>query len=164
MGRKQEVVVYDQSSKEAVHLSKDGFVHILMGKLEGTFHKVSLLTGMRECVAHECDDGGVVFFFFFFTAKDTSIYISCCFSPYYTLPIVQRAGVPHLTPPCLSEVVCNFTVWSPDVTDEHHSHIMLVVPHFLTVSNQTFAGSQVYVEIERRGGSIKAYCLDRKPV
>ncbi|KAM8892835.1 dual specificity protein phosphatase 8 isoform 1-T3 [Spinachia spinachia] len=45
LGRKQEVVVYDQSSKEAVHLSKDGFVHILMGKLEGTFHKVSLLTG-----------------------------------------------------------------------------------------------------------------------
>ncbi|XP_058502311.1 dual specificity protein phosphatase 8 isoform X1 [Solea solea] len=45
LGRKQEVVVYDQSSKEAVHLSKDGFVHILMGKLESTFHKVSLLTG-----------------------------------------------------------------------------------------------------------------------
>ncbi|KAG7244493.1 hypothetical protein INR49_030145, partial [Caranx melampygus] len=46
LGRKQEVVVYDQSSKEAGHLSKDGFVHILMGKLEGTFHKVSLLTGI----------------------------------------------------------------------------------------------------------------------
>ncbi|KAJ0069390.1 hypothetical protein NL108_004188, partial [Boleophthalmus pectinirostris] len=45
LGRKQEVVVYDQSSKEAGHLSKDGFVQILMGKLEGTFHKVSLLTG-----------------------------------------------------------------------------------------------------------------------
>ncbi|XP_067445363.1 dual specificity protein phosphatase 8 isoform X2 [Thunnus thynnus] len=45
LGRKQEVVVYDQSSKEVGHLSKDGFVHILMGKLEGTFHKVSLLTG-----------------------------------------------------------------------------------------------------------------------
>lgn len=45
MGRKQEVVVYDQNSKEAGHLSKDGFVHILMGKLESTFHKVSLLTG-----------------------------------------------------------------------------------------------------------------------
>ncbi|XP_041651160.1 dual specificity protein phosphatase 8a isoform X1 [Cheilinus undulatus] len=45
LGRKQEVVVYDQSSKEAGHLSKDGFMHILMGKLEGTFHKVSLLTG-----------------------------------------------------------------------------------------------------------------------
>uniref|UniRef100_A0A667X4Y7 Dual specificity protein phosphatase 8 n=1 Tax=Myripristis murdjan TaxID=586833 RepID=A0A667X4Y7_9TELE len=45
LGRKQEVVVYDQSSKEAGHLSKDGFVHILMGKLEGTFHRVSLLTG-----------------------------------------------------------------------------------------------------------------------
>lgn len=45
LGRKQEVVVYDQNSKEAGHLSKDGFVHILMGKLESTFHKVSLLTG-----------------------------------------------------------------------------------------------------------------------
>ncbi|XP_068595632.1 dual specificity protein phosphatase 8 [Brachionichthys hirsutus] len=45
LGRKQEVVVYDQSSKEAGHLSKDSFMHILMGKLEGTFHKVSLLTG-----------------------------------------------------------------------------------------------------------------------
>lgn len=50
LGRKQEVVVYDQSSKEAGHLSKDGFVHILMGKLEGTFHKVSLLTGMYALV------------------------------------------------------------------------------------------------------------------
>lgn len=49
LGKKQEVVVYDQSSKEAGHLSKDGFVHILMGKLEGTFHKVSLLTG-KTCV------------------------------------------------------------------------------------------------------------------
>ncbi|XP_075995233.1 dual specificity protein phosphatase 8 isoform X1 [Genypterus blacodes] len=45
LGRKQEVVVYDQSSKEAAHLPKDGFVHILMGKLECTFYKVSLLTG-----------------------------------------------------------------------------------------------------------------------
>ncbi|XP_014025529.1 dual specificity protein phosphatase 8 isoform X1 [Salmo salar] len=45
MGRKQEVVVYDQSSKEVGQLSKDGFVHILLGKLEGTFHRVSLLTG-----------------------------------------------------------------------------------------------------------------------
>lgn len=50
LGRKQEVVVYDQNSKEAGHLSKDGFVHILMGKLEGTFHKVSLLTGnLTQC-------------------------------------------------------------------------------------------------------------------
>ncbi|XP_013980094.1 dual specificity protein phosphatase 8 isoform X1 [Salmo salar] len=45
MGRKQEVVMYDQSSKEAGQLSKDCFVHILLGKLEGTFHRVSLLTG-----------------------------------------------------------------------------------------------------------------------
>ncbi|CAL8358691.1 unnamed protein product [Lota lota] len=45
LGRKQEVVVYDQSSKEAGHLSKDGFLYILMGKLEGSFYRVSLLTG-----------------------------------------------------------------------------------------------------------------------
>ncbi|KAJ3596597.1 hypothetical protein NHX12_003002, partial [Muraenolepis orangiensis] len=44
LGRKQEVVVYDQSSKEVGHLSKDGFLHILMGKLEGSFYRVSLLT------------------------------------------------------------------------------------------------------------------------
>lgn len=58
LGRKQEVVVYDQNSKEAGHLSKDGFVHILMGKLESTFHKVSLLTGNPSS---EC------FFCFFFS-------------------------------------------------------------------------------------------------
>lgn len=44
-------MVYDQNSKEAGHLSKDGFVHILMGKLESTFHRVSLLTGnVTVCV------------------------------------------------------------------------------------------------------------------
>ncbi|KAJ4937527.1 hypothetical protein JOQ06_002162 [Pogonophryne albipinna] len=62
LGRKQEVVVYDQSSKEAGHLSKDGFVHILMGKLESTFHKVSLLTGTAECVEYWCENGVVVCF------------------------------------------------------------------------------------------------------
>ncbi|XP_059402546.1 dual specificity protein phosphatase 8-like isoform X1 [Carassius carassius] len=45
LGRRQEVVVYDQSTKDAGQLSKDGFVHILLSKLEGTFHRVSLLTG-----------------------------------------------------------------------------------------------------------------------
>ncbi|XP_077452525.1 dual specificity protein phosphatase 8 isoform X2 [Stigmatopora argus] len=45
LGKKQEVVLYDQSSKDVAQLAKDGFVHILMSKLEGTFHKVSLLTG-----------------------------------------------------------------------------------------------------------------------
>ncbi|KAK5902544.1 hypothetical protein CesoFtcFv8_007787 [Champsocephalus esox] len=65
LGRKQEVVVYDQSSKEAGHLSKDGFVHILMGKLESTFHKVSLLTGTAECVEYWCENGIVVCFFIY---------------------------------------------------------------------------------------------------
>uniref|UniRef100_A0A8C2HV85 Dual specificity phosphatase 8a n=1 Tax=Cyprinus carpio TaxID=7962 RepID=A0A8C2HV85_CYPCA len=45
LGRRQEVVVYDQSTKDAGQLSKDGFVHILLSKLEGSFHRVSLLTG-----------------------------------------------------------------------------------------------------------------------
>ncbi|KAG5270153.1 hypothetical protein AALO_G00189340 [Alosa alosa] len=43
--RKQEVVVYDQSTKDASLLSKDSFVHILLSKLEETFSQVSLLTG-----------------------------------------------------------------------------------------------------------------------
>lgn len=76
LGRKQEVVVYDQSSKEAGHLSKDGFVHILMGKLEGTFHKVSLLTGKP------CDDDGVN---------------KGCFSFYYPCSTEQQGGVRHLS-------------------------------------------------------------------
>lgn len=54
LGRKQEVVVYDQSSKEAGHLAKDGFVHILLGKLEGTFHRVSLLTGRHLVCVYVC--------------------------------------------------------------------------------------------------------------
>uniref|UniRef100_A0A3B5ARC4 Rhodanese domain-containing protein n=1 Tax=Stegastes partitus TaxID=144197 RepID=A0A3B5ARC4_9TELE len=54
LGRKQEVVVYDQSSKEAGHLSKDGFVHILMGKLEGTFHKVSLHAARANLCSRLC--------------------------------------------------------------------------------------------------------------
>lgn len=48
MGRRQEVVVYDQSSKDAGQLSKDSFVHILLSKLDGTFHRVSLLTGTAQ--------------------------------------------------------------------------------------------------------------------
>ncbi len=45
LGRRQEVVVYDQSTKDAGQLPKDGFVHILLSKLDGSFHRVSLLTG-----------------------------------------------------------------------------------------------------------------------
>ncbi|XP_055049281.1 dual specificity protein phosphatase 8 isoform X1 [Misgurnus anguillicaudatus] len=45
LGRRQEVVVYDQSTKDAGQLSKDSFVHILLSKLDCTFHRVSLLTG-----------------------------------------------------------------------------------------------------------------------
>ncbi|KAF7702229.1 dual specificity protein phosphatase 8 isoform X1 [Silurus meridionalis] len=45
LSRRHEVVVYDQSTKDAGQLPKDGFVHILLSKLDGTFHKVFLLTG-----------------------------------------------------------------------------------------------------------------------
>ncbi|XP_006642513.2 dual specificity protein phosphatase 8 isoform X2 [Lepisosteus oculatus] len=45
LSRKQEVVVYDQSTKDASLLSSDSFVRILLGKLEGSFQRVSLLTG-----------------------------------------------------------------------------------------------------------------------
>lgn len=60
------MVVYDQSSKEAAHLSKDGFVHILMGKLEATFHKVSLLTGTWERDEHECHQRPVFVCLYFY--------------------------------------------------------------------------------------------------
>ncbi|TRY99712.1 hypothetical protein DNTS_025246 [Danionella cerebrum] len=53
LGRRQEVVVYDQSSKDAGQLSKDSFVNILLGKLDGTFHRVSLLTAF-SCPALFC--------------------------------------------------------------------------------------------------------------
>ncbi|XP_041966877.1 dual specificity protein phosphatase 8a isoform X1 [Alosa sapidissima] len=45
LGRKQDVVVYDQGTREASQLSKEGFVNILLSKLDGSFHRVSLLTG-----------------------------------------------------------------------------------------------------------------------
>uniref|UniRef100_A0A672QQX9 protein-tyrosine-phosphatase n=1 Tax=Sinocyclocheilus grahami TaxID=75366 RepID=A0A672QQX9_SINGR len=45
LGRRQEVVVYDQGTKDAGQLLKDSFVHILLSKLDGSFHRVSLLTG-----------------------------------------------------------------------------------------------------------------------
>ncbi|MBN3272203.1 DUS16 phosphatase, partial [Polyodon spathula] len=43
--RKQEVVVYDQSTRDASLLASDSFVLILLGKLNSSFHQVSLLTG-----------------------------------------------------------------------------------------------------------------------
>ncbi|KAJ8252600.1 hypothetical protein COCON_G00219120 [Conger conger] len=49
LGRKQEVVVYDQSTKDASSLSKDSFVYILLGKLESSFQRVSLLTADLQC-------------------------------------------------------------------------------------------------------------------
>ncbi|XP_028812750.1 dual specificity protein phosphatase 8-like isoform X2 [Denticeps clupeoides] len=43
--RKQEVVVYDQSTTDARLLSKDSFLYILLARLVQTFQQVSLLTG-----------------------------------------------------------------------------------------------------------------------
>ncbi|KAL4597515.1 dual specificity protein phosphatase 8-like isoform X1 [Arapaima gigas] len=45
LNKKQEVVVYDQSSRDRSLLPKDSFLNILLAKLEATFYQVSLLTG-----------------------------------------------------------------------------------------------------------------------
>ncbi|KAJ8417063.1 hypothetical protein AAFF_G00282900 [Aldrovandia affinis] len=57
LGRKQEVVVYDQSTKDASTLSKDSFIYILLGKLEGSFHRVSLLTALSGTRARRTPGG-----------------------------------------------------------------------------------------------------------
>lgn len=101
LGRKQEVVVYDQSSKEAGHLSKDGFVHILMGKLEGTFHKVSLLTG-KPCGV---DKG--------------------CFSFYYTFPAEQQA-VHHLSLLLISVLLFVIALFSQQMSLERTTNVHLI--------------------------------------
>ncbi|KAF7245406.1 Dual specificity protein phosphatase 8 [Varanus komodoensis] len=44
----QDVVVYDQSTRDASGLSPDSFLSILLGKLDSCFHNVSILTG-RNC-------------------------------------------------------------------------------------------------------------------
>lgn len=46
----QDVVVYDQSTRDANGLASDSFLSILLGKLDSCFHNVSILTG-KELVA-----------------------------------------------------------------------------------------------------------------
>lgn len=46
---KQEVVVYDQSSKNVASLSSDSFLTVLLGKLEKNFCSVRLLIGRKSC-------------------------------------------------------------------------------------------------------------------
>ncbi|KAM9146870.1 dual specificity protein phosphatase 8 isoform 1-T1 [Pangshura tecta] len=41
----QDVVVYDQSTRDASGLAADSFLSILLGKLDSCFHNVSILTG-----------------------------------------------------------------------------------------------------------------------
>ncbi|XP_072841753.2 dual specificity protein phosphatase 8 isoform X2 [Pogona vitticeps] len=41
----QDVVVYDQSTRDANGLASDSFLSILLGKLDSCFHNVSILTG-----------------------------------------------------------------------------------------------------------------------
>ncbi|KAJ7344356.1 hypothetical protein JRQ81_000306 [Phrynocephalus forsythii] len=41
----QDVVVYDQSTRDASRLASDSFLSILLGKLDSCFHNVSILTG-----------------------------------------------------------------------------------------------------------------------
>lgn len=45
---KQEVVVYDQSSKDVTSLSSECFLTVLLGKLEKNFSSVYLLSGMMN--------------------------------------------------------------------------------------------------------------------
>ncbi|XP_027716021.1 dual specificity protein phosphatase 8 [Vombatus ursinus] len=42
---RQDVVVYDQSTRDASVLAADSFLSILLSKLDGCFHSVSILTG-----------------------------------------------------------------------------------------------------------------------
>lgn len=101
LGRKQEVVVYDQNSKEAGHLSKDGFVHILMGKLESTFHRVSLLTG-NVTVCDGCPN----------------VFICVCMCDWYAVLLSNL----HSYRSCITTSVfrcCNCRVSSVDVSNEY---------------------------------------------
>lgn len=41
----QDVVVYDQSTRDVNGLATDSFLSILLGKLDSCFHSVSILTG-----------------------------------------------------------------------------------------------------------------------
>jgi hypothetical protein len=41
----QDVVVYDQSTRDASVLAADSFLSILLSKLDGCFHSVAILTG-----------------------------------------------------------------------------------------------------------------------
>ncbi|XP_071414900.1 dual specificity protein phosphatase 8 isoform X2 [Pithys albifrons albifrons] len=41
----QDVVVYDQSTRDVTRLAADSFLSILLGKLDSCFHSVSILTG-----------------------------------------------------------------------------------------------------------------------
>lgn len=41
----QDVVVYDQSTRDVSGLAADSFLSILLGKLDSCFHSVSILTG-----------------------------------------------------------------------------------------------------------------------
>uniref|UniRef100_A0ACB8EBS9 Dual specificity protein phosphatase 16 n=1 Tax=Sphaerodactylus townsendi TaxID=933632 RepID=A0ACB8EBS9_9SAUR len=54
---KQEVVVYDQSSKNVASLSSDSFLTVLLGKLEKNFSSVHLLIEHRK---YKCNLGGVL--------------------------------------------------------------------------------------------------------
>uniref|UniRef100_A0A8B9Z328 Dual specificity phosphatase 8 n=1 Tax=Buteo japonicus TaxID=224669 RepID=A0A8B9Z328_9AVES len=44
----QDVVVYDQSTRDVTGLAADSFLSILLGKLDSCFHSVSILTGRRD--------------------------------------------------------------------------------------------------------------------
>ncbi|CAM5082130.1 unnamed protein product [Eretmochelys imbricata] len=61
---KQEVVVYDQSSKDVASLSSDCFLTVLLGKLENNFNSVHLLSGgfaeFSSCFPGLCEGKSVL--------------------------------------------------------------------------------------------------------
>lgn len=49
----QDVVVYDQSTRDASVLAADSFLSVLLSKLDGCFDSVAILTGeLRGAVGH----------------------------------------------------------------------------------------------------------------
>lgn len=49
----QDVVVYDQSTRDASVLAADSFLSVLLSKLDGCFASVAILTGeLRGAVGH----------------------------------------------------------------------------------------------------------------
>ncbi|ETE66907.1 Dual specificity protein phosphatase 8, partial [Ophiophagus hannah] len=59
--KQQDVVVYDQSTRDVNGLATDSFLSILLGKLDSCFHSVSILTVEEphfQCLMKACKGQG----------------------------------------------------------------------------------------------------------